>query len=123
MFHVKLLSNIFIITIILITFNCKCTKSNSSEDKVASAAETMDKRLIQEGYRLGTIEYNPESNCPYKLTDEENSITYDPINFSDEKFKAFYNKNSKVYFKYRGLRRPNRCLNMLPIHIIEIQKR
>ena len=107
----------------LVSFSCRCRKSNTNVEKVTSFAETIDKRLIQEGYRLGTIEYNPASKCPYILKDAESGITYDPINFPEEKFKAFHNKNSKVYFKYRGLRRPNRCHDMLPVHIIGVYKR
>ena len=118
----KLLSSIFIITILLVSFSCKCCKSNTSQDKTTSVSETIDKSLIQEGFRLGTIEFNSENNCPYKLTDVESGLIYDPVNFGDEKFKAFHNKNSKIYFKHRGLRRPNRCTNMLPIQVIEVQK-
>ena len=108
---------------LLFLMGCKSSSNNASENSNKAYIGEVNSEANIESYNTGIITQNPESNCPYILTDLQSEITYDPINFTDSKFKEFHNKNSKVYFKYHGLRRPNRCPNLLPINLLEIEKR
>ena len=45
------------------------------------------------------------------------------INILEESYKAMRNDGEKVYYKYRPLRRMNRCTEANPIELIDIKKR
>src|SRR5690606_21838202 len=85
--------------------------------------ETMDpQKLMAEGYLLGTIVYSDkEGDCPYtiQMTGDKMGFYYlDPVNL-EEKFKK---DGQKVWVKFNGLRRMNRCENATPAEITAIKK-
>ncbi len=78
--------------------------------------------MIEEGFIKGTIISSKiEGDCPITIQVEgkEGSYFLDPINLEDN----YKNDGEKVWFKFAGLRRMNRCEKANPISIIEIQKR
>ena len=99
-----------------------CTSSKSSQSNKAEDSSAMNETSMMEaGFTLGTIVASQEENdCPYVIKSEVagNTVMYDPINLGDE-----YKKDGiKVWYKYDGLRRMNRCDKASPISISEIQK-
>src|SRR5690606_32015512 len=85
--------------------------------------ETMDpKKLMAEGFLLGTIVYSDkEGDCPYKIQmpgDKMEFYYLDPINL-EEKFKV---DGQKVWIKFNGLRRMNRCDKATPAELVDIKK-
>ena len=78
--------------------------------------------MIEAGFIKGTIVTSKvEGDCPITIQVEgkEDAYFLDPINL-EENYKK---DGEKVWFKFEGLRRKNRCNKANPISIIEIQKR
>ncbi len=78
--------------------------------------------MIEEGFIKGIIVTSKvEGDCPITIQVEgkEGSYFLDPINLEDN----YKNDGEKIWFKFAGLRRMNRCEKANPISIIEIQKR
>jgi|SRR5690606_16500491 len=97
---------------------------NSSETtSTETDTEIMNlQKLKAEGYILGTIVYSDkEGDCPYTIQmrgDKMESYYLDPVNL-EEKYKK---DGQKVWFKFNGLRRMNRCNNASPVEITAIKK-
>ena len=66
------------------------------------------------------IFFEGEGDCAYAIKTIGEGFEYlDPLNL-DEKYKI---DGQQIWFKYRGLRRENRCENARPVEIIEIMIR
>ncbi|MEM0517928.1 MULTISPECIES: hypothetical protein [Aequorivita] len=100
----------------------KQTESTSTEE-TTSKEETVDpQKMIAAGYMLGTIIYSDKENdCPYTIQmpgDKMEFYYLDPINL-DETYKV---DGLKVWVKFNGLRRMNRCDKATPAEITDIKK-
>ncbi len=105
------------------TSETNTTISETTSEEITTNNETMDpKKLMAEGYILGTVIYSDkEDDCPYKIQmpgDKMEFYYLDPINL-EEKFKK---DGQKVWIKFNGLRRMNRCDNATPAEITAIKK-
>jgi len=101
---------------------CNSTKSNVNGDESASSSMQEDNRMTEAGFKKGTIVYSAEEgDCPYVIDVDDPDYDYmlDPINL-DENYKA---AGVKIWFKFAGLRMPNRCEKANPVNITEIQSR
>ena len=81
----------------------------------------IDSNIIMQGYVIGYVNYNETSLCDYTLVEKETGRHLDPINFNDYRFKAFRVQGENVIFKYRLLRRANRCVDIQPIELMDIK--
>lgn len=112
--------NAFTIVFILILFSCNSTNksiSTTSENEI----QVMSKKMVEEGFTAGEISFSTkEGDCPItiKIEGKDRVYYYDPINLSEE----FKKEGEKIWFKFAGLRRMNRCDKASPVNIIEIQK-
>ncbi len=99
------------------------TTTSSETTSTTSTTETMDpKKMMAAGYLLGTIVYSDkEGDCPYTIQmpgDKMEFYYLDPINLEET-----YKKDGlKVWIKFAGLRRMNRCDKATPAEIIDIKK-
>lgn len=99
------------------------TSETSTTTETTTNTETMDpQKLMAEGYLLGTIVYSDkEGDCPYTIQmpgDKMEFYYLDPINLEET-----YKKDGlKVWIKFNGLRRMNRCDRATPAEIIDIKK-
>ncbi|MDP2686355.1 MAG: hypothetical protein Q8O62_03980 [Aequorivita sp.] len=92
-------------------------------DETGTTTETMDpQKMKAAGYFLGTIVYSDkEGDCPYTIQmpgDKMEFYYLDPINL-EEKYKK---DGQKVWIKFNGLRRMNRCDKATPAEITDIKK-
>lgn len=105
--------------LILCFIACNATNKSISDN----SNNKMEKENTQkEGFTKGLIVYSDkEDDCPFtiEVKTDNNIIYYDPINLED----IYKNNGEKVWFKFSGLRRMNRCEKASPINIIEIEKR
>ncbi len=95
----------------------------TSTTETSSNTESMDpKKMMAAGYLQGTIVYSDkEGDCPYTIQmpgDKMEFYYLDPINL-EEKYKK---DGLKVWIKFNGLRRMNRCDKATPAQITEIKK-
>lgn len=82
------------------------------------AAETQ--QMQEAGFLMGTIKAEIDTACPFVIeVGTENPYYLDPVDL-EESYKS---DGMKIWFKYRGLRRMNRCPKANPISVTEIQKR
>ena len=112
---------IIILTIGIFTA-CNTTKSNVNEEGASSSSIEEETKMTEAGFKKGTIVYSDEEgDCPYVIDVDDPDYDYmlDPINL-DENYKA---DGVKIWFKFAGLRMPNRCEKANPINILEIQSR
>ena len=99
------------------------TSAETTTTETTTNSEAMDpQKLKAEGYALGTILYSDkEGDCPYTVQmagDKAKSYYLDPVNLEEQ-----YKKDGqKVWIKFNGLRRMNRCNNATPIEITAIKK-
>ncbi|MCZ4317584.1 hypothetical protein O4H26_01140 [Aequorivita viscosa] len=118
---------------ILVFFSAIILSCGSTEKQTQSAttsetttttetSETVDpQKMIAEGYTLGTIIYSEkEGDCPYTIQmpgDKMEFFYLDPINLEE-----VYKKDGlKVWVKFTGLRRMNRCDRATPAEINDIK--
>lgn len=92
-------------------------------ETTATTTETIDpQKMMAAGYLLGTIVYSDkEGDCPYTIQmpgDKMEFYYLDPINL-EEKYKK---DGQKVWIKFNGLRRMNRCDKATPAEITDIKK-
>jgi PBP1b-binding outer membrane lipoprotein LpoB len=123
-----MLIKIFTASFIILFASCNTSKDTSKQvknDAMNNEAElnTMKNKMINDGFHLGEIKHLKESECSYIIIDQETEAKFDPINITDALYKAIRNDGEKVYYKYRPLRRMNRCTEANPIEIIDIKKR
>ena len=92
------------------------TETNTDNEKMDA------QKLMAAGYILGTIVYSDkEGDCPYTIQmpgDKMEFYYLDPVNL-EEKFKK---DGQKVWIKFNGLRRMNRCDKATPAEITSIKK-
>jgi hypothetical protein len=91
--------------------------SEQSNDKA------MDAQMLNDGFHIGKIKELKNSKCDYIIIDETTHVQLDPINFSEDDYKAYKKDAQKIYFKYRPLRMMNRCTDANPIQLTSIKKR
>ena len=121
-----MLTKIFTASFLIIFASCKSSQETSNQaEAINTEAEikTMDNDMINEGFHLGEIKYQKESDCAYIIIDQTTKAKLDPINISEDTYKSIRNDGEKVYYKYRPLRRMNRCPEANPIQLIDIKKR
>lgn len=120
MTHIK-----FLVISLLVFTSCDTSKTavNSKLETQAMTSEQMHTMMLNKGYSIGTIKYLDQSKCPYVIFDETTKVLLDPINFEAPKFDEFKRNDEKVYFKYRPLRRMNRCNDASPVELEDLKKR
>ncbi len=122
--NIKMNSLIKLSMVIVLVFfqSCDSAKKATNADNSNTESIIMNEKLINDGYSVGAIKYTDNGDCSYTIIDDKTKSKLDPINMSDKKFEAFKSKSTKVYFKYRSLRRANRCSDARPIEIVDMQK-
>jgi len=110
----------------LLLFTVLFSSCNSTNKPVTTNTETETKmesqKMIAEGFLMGTISTSKiEGDCPITIKVEGKKSAYylDPMNLTEE----YKSEGEKIWFKFTGLRRMNRCEKASPINITEIQKR
>jgi len=117
---IKYLSVIFSIMIL----SCNTIKDKKNADGTTASNEEImaeEKKMMEEGFKKGVIVYSDvEGDCPYTIKMEgESAYFLDPINLEE----AFRKDGEKIWFKFNGLRRMNRCEKANPVSIETMQKR
>ncbi|SRX52336.1 hypothetical protein [Aequorivita sp. CIP111184] len=97
--------------------------SETTSSETTSSTETMDpQKMMAAGYLLGTIVYSDkEGDCPYTIQmpgDKMEFYYLDPINLEE----TYKKDGQKVWIKFNGLRRMNRCDKATPAEITDIKK-
>jgi len=110
-------------TIILSCGTTEKQTQTTSTEETTSSEETVDpQKMMGEGYLLGTIVYSDkEGDCPYTIQmpgDKMEFYYLDPINLEEE----FKKDGQKVWIKFNGLRRMNRCDKATPAELADIKK-
>ena len=99
-----------------------CNTTNKATEAKNNTDQQMDsKQMIADGYLAGQISISTkEGDCPTTIKVEGKDGTYylDPIDLKED----FQTDGEKVWFKYAGLRRMNRCEKASPISVSEIIK-
>ncbi len=108
----------------LVVISCNATSKVAKDDATndANNIKMNSEKMLQDGFKMGTIIYSEvEGDCPYVIDIESDDYQYflDPINLEE----SFKKNGEKIWFKFGGLRMPNRCEKANPINIIEIHKR
>ncbi|MBK5212637.1 MAG: hypothetical protein JJE55_03115 [Flavobacteriaceae bacterium] len=112
--------------------SCGTTKKQTettSTSETTTIVETIEnneimnpQKMIAAGYLLGTIVYSDkEGDCPYTIQmpgDKMEFYYLDPINL-EEKYKK---DGQKVWIKFGGLERMNRCDKATPAQVIDMKK-
>lgn len=111
-----------LLSALLLSTGCDTVKS-STDTKTSTDSETMEKaqNRIPEGYALGTVIYQKDSECSYIIVDEKTGVKYDPVNMDDDTYSGFKVDATKIYYKFRPLRRMNRCNEASPIELESIK--
>lgn len=99
------------------------TSETTSTTVTTTNNEIMNsQKMMADGFKLGTIEYSDkEDDCPYtiKMVDDNKESYYlDPTNL-EENYKK---DGQKVWIKFNGLRRMNRCDKANPVELVDIKK-
>lgn len=94
-----------------------------TKEAIQSKSKTKDSLMINQGFQLGTIKYLDNSACEYIIIDHKSRAKFDPVNILVMAFEPLKKESQKIYFKYRPLRRMNRCLEANPILLNDIKKR
>jgi len=111
---------VLIIGVLALTFGsaASCSSTKKVAETEDSKAKIIASEMKEKGYNSGIIIYSTkEGDCEYTIQ-VDTGATFDPINLADK----FKNHREKVWFKYRGLRRANRCPNANPVEIEDMQK-
>ena len=104
---------------------CSSTNKATSEEKNVTNTKEIEMRtseMLAAGFtKAEVVESKEEGDCPFtlKMKNKDNVYYLDPINMTDE----FKKHGEKVWVKYSGLRRMNRCIKANPVSINEIEKR
>lgn len=100
----------------------KQTQTTSTEGTTTNQETVNPQKMMEEGYLLGTIVYSDkEGDCPYTIQmpgDKMEFYYLDPINLEE----AFKVDGQKVWIKFNGLRRMNRCDKATPAELVDIKK-
>jgi len=100
-----------------------CNTTTKTVDSISKEEIIMEeKNMLAEGFLAGQISFSKkEGDCPItiKIEGKNGVYYYDPINLTEE----YKKEDEKIWFKFAGLRRMNRCNKASPVNITEIQKR
>jgi len=99
------------------------TKSKDTLNKKVLKTQFNDKQMKHDGFDIGHVKYQPESNCDYIIINKDTHVKLDPINIGDKSFIFLKNDIQSIYYKYRPLRRMNRCPEATPILLVTVKKR
>lgn len=99
------------------------TKSKDTLNKKVLKTQFNDKQMKHDGFDIGHVKYQPESNCDYIIINKDTHVKLDPINIGDKSFIFLKNDIQSIYYKYRPLRRMNRCPEAIPILLVTVKKR
>ena len=99
------------------------TTSKDTLNKKVLKTQFNDKQMKHDGFDIGHVKYQPESNCDYIIINKDTRVKLDPINIGDKSFISLKNDIQSIYYKYRPLRRMNRCPEATPILLVTIKKR
>ena len=113
--------NISLLLFSMFLFSCNSTTPTISES-TENTNQMDSKKMIEDGFTKGLIVTSiVEGDCPITIQVEGKEGPYflDPMNLEDN----YKTNGEKVWFKFAGLRRMNRCIKANPISILEIQKR
>ena len=99
------------------------TKSKDTLNKKVLKTQFNDKQMKHDGFDIGHVKYQPESNCDYIIINKDTRVKLDPINIGDKSFISLKNDIQSIYYKYRPLRRMNRCPEAIPILLVTVKKR
>ncbi|QNJ97310.1 hypothetical protein [Constantimarinum furrinae] len=119
-----LLKTFLLVISIGLTACCGSTKTTegTANDNMNDNA-MQDQKMVEAGFMKGVIVASTkEGDCPYTIkVIENNDYNYelDPINME----KTYMKDGMEVWFKFTGLRMPNRCTKANPVSLTEIQKR
>jgi len=111
-----------LLTLLALMFFTSCDSSRKVINDKDSSKEK-DETYVSKGFFIGTIQYIANSKCNWVIIDEKTSMKFDPMNIGDADFKTFMIHDNDIYFKYRPLRRMNRCNEAQPIEVVDIQNR
>ena len=109
---------LFFTMIVLASCNSKKEVVNLKD-----ASKQIEQNLINQGYIIGTVMHVKNSLCEYIIIDKNTGSKFDPINIDNEHFKTFKINEKVIYYKYRPLRRVNRCKDIQPIEIEDIRSK
>ena len=122
-------NSLFIITTLVLffigntVFGQVHTQSKDTLNKKVLKTQFNDKQMKHDGFDIGHVKYQPESNCDYIIINKDTHVKLDPINIGDKSFIFLKNDIKSVYYKYRPLRRMNRCPEAIPILLVTVKKR
>ncbi len=122
-------NSLFIITTLVLffigntVFGQVHTTSKDTLNKKVLKTQFNDKQMKHDGFDIGHVKYQPESNCDYIIINKDTHVKLDPINIGDKSFIFLKNDIKSVYYKYRPLRRMNRCPEAIPILLVTVKKR
>lgn len=122
-------NSLFIITTLVLffigntVFGQVHTKSKDTLNKKVLKTQFNDKQMKHDGFDIGHVKYQPESNCDYIIINKDTHVKLDPINIGDKSFIFLKNDIQSIYYKYRPLRRMNRCPEAIPILLVTVKKR
>lgn len=122
-------NSLFIITTLVLffigntVFGQVHTKSKDTLNKKVLKTQFNDKQMKHDGFDIGHVKYQPESNCDYIIINKDTHVKLDPINIGDKSFIFLKNDIQSIYYKYRPLRRMNRCPEATPILLVTVKKR
>ena len=124
-----MLTKIFTASLLLFFTSCNSAKDTAQEangnamNNEQSDNKVIDTQMLNDGFHLGEIKHLKNSECEYIIIDQTTKAKFDPINIFDDTYKSIRIDSVKVYYKYRPLRRMNRCTEANPISLIDIKKR
>ena len=112
-----------ITTLLIVLIAAACCSSNKTTGSNNAESQLVAEKMMEEGYKKGIVQASTEENdCAWTIQIIDNddfSYFLDPINL-DENFKQ---NNEKIWFKFQGLKMPNRCDKANPVNITSIEKR
>jgi len=121
-----MLFNKIVITVLsMIVMACssanKTAEANSNTDTTSTKEIMKEASMKEAGFVMAeVVESKVEGDCPFTLKiNAENPYYLDPIDMTDD----FKKHGEKVWVKYAGLRRMNRCEKANPVSIVEIERR
>lgn len=114
------MKSMIIIASLTILMGCGASKNKQQADSAVDNSKEI-KEMTEQGFLMGTIKtYAAEGNCPYVIeVAAETPYFFDPINLEE----SFKQNDTKVWFRFAGLRMMNRCEKANPVSILEMQKR
>lgn len=116
-------SSLTFLSVLLIA--CSSTNKATSEEKNVTNTKEIEMKnseMLAAGFTMAeVVESKVEGDCPFtlKMKNKDNVYYLDPINITDE----FKKDGEKVWVKYSGLRRMNRCTKASPVTVLEMEKR